>query len=311
MLAETDKVAAFGRVAVVMGGDSAEREISLLSGNAVLAGLQRAGVDAHALDARGDVVADLKAGGFDSAFLILHGPGGEDGCLQGALETAGIPYTGSGVLGSALAMDKMRTKQMCQVLDVPTPAWRRVNSAADCELAADALGLPLIIKPNREGSSVGVSKVEATQALAPAWAEASQFGAVLAETFIPGIEITATILDGQALPLVNMVPKNGFYDFDAKYRDSGTVYHCPADIDAELTRHIQSLALAAFAGVGCAGWGRVDFILDAEMQPWLIEINTAPGMTETSLVPMSAAEAGLSFSELVVAILASGREVRA
>jgi len=311
MLAKSHDVAAFGRVAVVMGGDSAEREISLLSGNAVLAGLQRAGVDAHALDASGDVVSALKEGGFDRAFLILHGPGGEDGCLQGALETAGIAYTGSGVLGSALAMDKMRTKQMCQVLDVPTPAWRRVSSEADCELAAEALGLPLIIKPNREGSSVGVSKVEAMQSLAPAWAEASPYGAVLAEQFIAGIEITATILNGQALPLVNMVPKNEFYDFDAKYRDSGTVYHCPADIDPELTRHIQSLALAAFAGVGCSSWGRVDFILDSEMQPWLIEINTAPGMTETSLVPMSAREYGLSFSELVVSILAASCEVGA
>ncbi len=309
MLDSVNKLSEVGRVAVVMGGDSAEREVSLKSGAAVLAGLQRAGVDAHALDARGDVITELKDGAFDTAFLILHGPGGEDGCLQGALETAGIRYTGSGVLGSALAMDKIRTKQMCQVLDIPTPPWRRVNSEADCLLAADALGMPMIIKPNSEGSSIGVSKVNATQEVAQAWAGASAFGAALAERFIAGMEVTATILDGQALPLINMVPKHDFYDFDAKYTDSGTVYHCPADIEPELARYIQSLALAAFAGVGCRGWGRVDFILDTEMQPWLIEINTAPGMTETSLVPMAASAAGLDFSELVVAILSTSCEV--
>ncbi|MEM7377550.1 MAG: D-alanine--D-alanine ligase [Pseudomonadota bacterium] len=305
MSADLYAVSEFGRVAVVMGGLSAEREISLLSGNAVLRGLLAAGVDAHAVDAQATVLEDLQAGAFDRAFLILHGRGGEDGCIQGALETLGMPYTGSGVLGSALAMDKMRTKQLCQFLDVPTPAWRRVHSLDECTLAAQALGLPLIVKPSHEGSSVGVSKVEATQALGPAWVEASEHGAVMAEQYVSGLEVTATILDGQALPLVNMVPKNPIYDFEAKYRNAGTVYHCPAELSAELTRHIQSLALAAFAGVGCSGWGRVDFIVDADGQPWLIEINTAPGMTETSLVPMSAKVAGLSFEDVVVRILAT------
>ncbi|MEM6987464.1 MAG: D-alanine--D-alanine ligase [Pseudomonadota bacterium] len=305
MLDKTPAVLEFGRVAVVMGGNSAEREISLLSGNAVLRGLLTAGVDAHAVDANEDVLGQLESGGFERAFLILHGRGGEDGSIQGALETIGMPYTGTGVLGSALAMDKIRTKQLCQVLGVPTPSWRRVHSAADCALAAEALGLPLIVKPSHEGSSVGVAKVEATQALAPAFEEASEFGVVMAEQFVAGMEVTATILAGQALPLVNMVPKRDFYDFDAKYRNAGTVYHCPADLDPELTRHVQSLALAAFAGIGCSGWGRVDFIVDHEMQPWLIEVNTAPGMTESSLVPMSAKAAGIEFDELVVQILAT------
>lgn len=303
MLAETPAYEKFGRVAVVMGGNSAEREISLMSGNAVLEGLQSAGVDAHAVDAGDDVLECLKTGQFDRVFLILHGRGGEDGCIQGALETSRLPYTGSGVLGSALAMDKMRTKQLCQVIGVPTPAWRRVYSEADCELAAEALGLPLIIKPTREGSSVGVSKVESLQSLASAYAEASEYGDVMAEQFVSGMEVTATILDGQALPLVHMVPGNEFYDFEAKYCDAGTVYHCPAELEEELTRHIQSLALSAFAGVGCSGWGRVDFIVDHEMQPWLIEVNTAPGMTKTSLVPMSAKAAGIEFKELVLQIL--------
>lgn len=295
----------FGKVAVVMGGQSAEREVSLSSGKCVLAGLLEAGVDAHAVDADATLVERLKGEGFDRAFLILHGRGGEDGTVQGALEYADIPYTGSGVLASALAMDKLRTKQLCKVMSIPTPNWRRVMSAAECELAAESMGLPLIIKPVFEGSSLGVSKVEGAQSIAPAYEQAARYGTVMAEQFVDGFEVTAGILQGEALPLVKMTPSRDFYDYEAKYGDSDTEYSCPSGLDAELERNIQSLALAAFAAVGGRGWGRVDFIVDALGEAWLIEINTAPGMTERSLIPQAAAAVGMSFSELVVRILAT------
>ncbi len=299
----------FGKVAVVMGGQSAEREVSLSSGACVLQGLLDGGVDAHGIDAGSQLVEQLKAGAYDRAFLILHGRGGEDGTLQGALEYAGIPYTGSGVLASALAMDKLRTKQLCKAMSIPTPNWRRVMSATDCELAAEAMGFPLIIKPVLEGSSVGISKVEGSQALEPAYEDAARYGTVMAEQFVNGVEVTAGILQGEALPLVKMTPAREFYDYEAKYGDSGTEYQCPAGLDPELERNIQSLALAAFAAVGGRGWGRVDFIVDALGEAWLIEINTAPGMTATSLVPQAAAAVGLSFSDLVLSILATSVEV--
>lgn len=295
----------FGKVAVVMGGQSAEREVSLNSGSCVLAGLLEAGIDAHAVDADAQLIEKLKAEKFDRAFLILHGRGGEDGILQGALEYAGIPYTGSGVLASALAMDKLRTKQLCKAMSIPTPNWRRVMSATELELAAESMGLPLIVKPVLEGSSIGISKVEGVQGTAPAYVEAAKYGVVMAEQFVNGIEVTAGILQGEALPLVKMTPKRDFYDYEAKYGDAGTEYACPSGLDPELERNIQSLALAAFAAVGGSGWGRVDFIVDALGEAWLIEINTAPGMTERSLVPQAAEAAGLSFSELVVRILAT------
>ncbi len=295
----------FGKVAVVMGGQSAEREVSLSSGACVLEGLLAAGVDAHKVDAGADLIEQLKENDFDRAFLILHGRGGEDGTLQGALEYAGIPYTGSGVLASALAMDKLRTKQLCKTMSIPTPNWRRVMSVADCELAAEAMGYPLIVKPVLEGSSVGVSKVEGSQAIKPAYETAAQYGVVMAEQFVNGVEVTAGILQGEALPLVKMTPAREFYDYEAKYGDAGTEYQCPADLDPELERNIQSLALAAFAAVGGRGWGRVDFIVDTLGEAWLIEINTAPGMTQSSLVPQAASAAGLSFSDLVVRILAT------
>ncbi len=300
----------FGKVAVVMGGRSAEREVSLNSGACVLAGLLEAGVDAHGVDADDTLINRLKKEKFDRAFLILHGRVGEDGVVQGALEFAGIPYTGSGVLASALAMDKLRTKQLCKALSIPTPNWRRVMSAADCELAADSMGLPLIIKPVFEGSSLGISKIEGSQAIEASYEEAAQFGTVMAEQFISGVEVTAGILQGEALPLVKMTPKRDFYDYEAKYSDdSGTEYSCPSGLDPELERNIQSLALAAFAAVGGSGWGRVDFIVDALGEAWLIEINTAPGMTKTSLLPQAAEAVGLSFSELVVRVLAASMDV--
>lgn len=295
----------FGKVAVVMGGQSAEREVSLNSGSCVLAGLLEADIDAQAVDADGRLIEKLKAEKFDRAFLILHGRGGEDGTLQGALEYAGIPYTGSGVLASALAMDKLRTKQLCKVMSIPTPNWRRVMSATELELAAESMGLPLIVKPVLEGSSIGISKVEGVQGISPAYEEAAKYGVVMAEQYVNGIEVTAGILQGEALPLVKMTPKRDFYDYEAKYGDAGTEYTCPSGLDPELERNIQSLALAAFAAVGGSGWGRVDFIVDALGEAWLIEINTAPGMTERSLVPQAAEAAGLSFSELVVRILAT------
>lgn len=295
----------FGKVAVVMGGQSAEREVSLNSGSCVLAGLLEAGVDAHGIDADAHLVEKLKSENFDRAFLILHGRGGEDGTVQGALEFTGIPYTGSGVLASALAMDKLRTKQLCKTMSIPTPNWRRVMSADDCRLAADSMGLPMIVKPVLEGSSVGISKVEGSQSIAAAYELAAQYGTVMAEQFVAGYEVTASILQGEALPLVKMEPKREFYDYEAKYCDTGTEYFCPSGLDQELERNIQSLALAAFAAVGGSGWGRVDFIVDSLGEAWLLEVNTAPGMTSKSLVPQAAAAVGMSFSDLVVRILAT------
>lgn len=293
----------FGKVAVVMGGQSAEREVSLSSGACVLQGLIEAGVDAHAVEANSELVERLKREGFDRAFLVLHGGDGEDGTLQGALKFAGIPYTGSGVLASALAMDKLRTKQLSRALSIPTPNWRRVMSATDCELAAESMGLPLIIKPVSEGSSIGVSKVDSIQSIGPAYEEAARFGAVMAEQFIHGFEVTAGILQGKALPLVKMQPQGGVYDYEAKYGDTGTEYTCPAGVAPSLENSIQSLALAAFAAVDGSGCGRVDFIVDEHDEAWLIEINTAPGMTNTSLIPLAAKAMGLSFSDLVMKVL--------
>ncbi|HET19560.1 MAG TPA: D-alanine--D-alanine ligase [Chromatiales bacterium] len=293
----------FGRVAVLYGGWSAEREVSLKSGRAVLEALQARGVDAHGIDAGRDVVEQLKAGGYDRAFIVMHGRGGEDGVIQGALELIEMPYTGSGVMASALGMDKLRTKQLWIGAGLPTPAFRVLESTADAEEAGRSLALPLMVKPALEGSSIGMSKVRAAADLPAAFAKASGFGPVLAEQFIEGGEYTVAILGGQALPPIRLETSHDFYDFDAKYIADDTRYHCPCGLPPEAEEELKGLALSAFRAVGASGWGRVDVMRDGDGRFWLLEINTVPGMTDHSLVPMAARVAGMDFGELVWRIL--------
>jgi D-alanine-D-alanine ligase len=296
----------FGKVAVLMGGRSAEREISLKSGAAVLAALQARGVDAHAVDVSDNILMDLQAGDFDRAFIILHGRGGEDGVMQGALETIGMPYTGSGVLGSALGMDKLRCKLVWQGAGMPTPTYMEVNSAleADVDAAIDELGLPLMVKPAREGSSIGMSKVTDPSQLAHAIREAAQKDdSVIVERWITGAEYTVAILQDQALPAIRLETPRDFYDFEAKYEVNSTSYHCPCGLSDERETALQKIAVAAFELVDAEGWGRVDFMADEEGNFYLLEVNTVPGMTDHSLVPMAGRAAGLSFEELVWRIL--------
>jgi D-alanine-D-alanine ligase len=303
-------ISEYGKVAVLMGGDSAEREISLRSGSAVLAALQQRGVDALGIDAGADVLSQLAAGGFDRAFIILHGRGGEDGVIQGALERIGLPYTGSGVLGSALGMDKYRTKALWHGLGLPTPESVLIEQESDLPAAA-AIGFPLIIKPSHEGSSIGMSRVEDGSQLRQAWETARRYDAsVLAERWIVGREFTASVLQGEVLPLIRLETPHIFYDYEAKYHADTTSYHCPCGLPDALEAELQALCLRAFEAVGASGWGRVDLMLDAQQRPWLIEVNTVPGMTDHSLVPMSARMAGIEFDELVLRILATsiGRE---
>ena len=298
----------FGKVAVLLGGTAAEREISLLSGAAVLQALQQSGVDAHAIDCGDALLAQLQQGDFDRAFNVLHGRGGEDGVIQGVLETVGLPYTGSGVLGSALGMDKLRSKAVWRGLDMPVAADRRLGADDDAVAVAAELGLPLIIKPCREGSSLGMSKVDSADQLAAAYADAAVLDAeVFAERWLPGAEYTVAVLDGRALPVIRLEVPGGFYDYDAKYVGEKTRYLLPCGLDAEAEEAIQQLALEAFAALGASGWGRVDLRCDAAGKPHLLEINTVPGMTDHSLVPMAARHAGLSFGDLVLAILETTR----
>ncbi|MBX2836175.1 MAG: D-alanine--D-alanine ligase [Gammaproteobacteria bacterium] len=293
----------FGKVAVVMGGWSAERDVSLMSGGQVFEALVASGIDAHPVDAGRDIASVLVDGNFDRAFLILHGRGGEDGVVQGALELAGVPYTGSGVLGSALSMDKLRAKDLIRQHNIPTAAARLIDSVAEAESAAEAMGLPVVLKPVFEGSSIGVSIVQASQQIAPAFHEAARHGSVMMEKFIDGAEVTATVLAGKAMPLITMKATAEFYDYDAKYHAEDTVYECPAPLSDQLTSQIQRYAVQAFNVLGCKGWGRVDFILANNNDPMFMECNTAPGMTSHSLVPMAAAEVGIGFEELCVTIL--------
>ena len=304
-----DPVARFGRVAVIMGGWSGEREVSLASGRAVLAALRSAGVDAHAFDATLDVAprleTELRAFGIERAFLILHGPGGEDGTIQAALEFAGIPYTGSGVLGSALSMDKLRAKALCAYHGVPTPGWSEVASVDEAIAASRRLRLPVVVKPALEGSSLGVTICRETREIAPAYELAADHGAVMVEAFMPGEEITAGIVDGEVMPLVSVRPASGFYDYAAKYELDSTEYDCPAPLPRPVAERVRQLALRAFDVLGCSGWGRIDFMLDAAGEPRFIECNTAPGMTEHSLVPLAAAAAGTDMPALCTRILAT------
>ena len=295
---------AFGKVAVLMGGRSAEREISLRSGQAVLDALQQRGVQALSLDAGGDdFVSQLGSGSFDRAFIVLHGRGGEDGVVQGLLESLGIPYTGSQVLGSALSMDKLRTKQVWAGAGLPTPPFTLLQGEADLQ-AVPALGFPVMLKPAREGSSLGMTKVEQERDLKPAWREASRFDReVLAESWVYGVEYTAAIVADAALPLIRLETPREFYDYEAKYVADTTRYHCPCGLLADVETGLQDLAMRAFLAVGASGWGRVDFFVDAAQRPWLIEVNTVPGMTDHSLVPMAAQVYGWDMPELVWRIL--------
>jgi len=298
------KPQAFGKTAVLMGGPSAEREVSLRSGAQVLENLQAAGVDAVAIDAGPDVLDRLRELKAERAFIVLHGPWGEDGVIQGAMETIGMPYTGSGVLGSALAMDKLRTKQIWQCLGLPVPAYAVIRDTEQLPGVLERHPLPLFVKPGREGSSIGVTKVETPEQLNQAYDTASRFGGpVLAETFIGGPEVTISLLGDRALPLIKLETPRTFYDYEAKYESDTTRYLCPSGLDEALESSLQSLALEAFSALDCTGWGRVDLMLDEQMNPYLLEVNTVPGMTDHSLVPMAARAAGLSFPELVVRIL--------
>ncbi len=293
-----------GKVAVLLGGRSAEREISLRSGQAVLAALQRSKVNAHAFDPAGQPLENLLQQGFDRVFIALHGRYGEDGSVQGALELMELPYTGSGILASALAMDKWRTKMIWQAAGIDTPDYIRLDAGSRFRDVADRLGLPLIIKPAREGSTLGLNKVDNEQDFLSAYQAAAEYDSlVLAEQFIQGIELTAAILDNMPLPLVRIDVAEGLYDYQAKYFSESTRYTCPSGLSAALTTRIQEQALYAHQILGCTGWSRVDLILDENEQPFFLETNTSPGMTDHSLVPMAAKAASISFDELVVQIL--------
>jgi len=296
----------YGKVAVLMGGTSAERKISLRSGNAVLSALLENDVDAHALDVGKDVIQQLIGGNYDRVFNMLHGRVGEDGVIQGAMELLELPYTGSGVLASAVGMDKLRTKEIWLANDLPTPNFYIVDDKTDPDVIVKSLGLPIIIKPLREGSSIGMSKVNTVDELKPALENAMQYDAhVLAEKWIEGDEYTAAVIDGQSLPLIRLETPNIFYDYEAKYVSNTTNYHCPSGLPKEKEKELQALALEAFDAVGANGWGRVDMMMDASGIAYLIEINTLPGMTDHSLVPMAAKQAGMDFKTLVMKILDS------
>jgi D-alanine-D-alanine ligase len=296
--------AEFGKVAVLMGGWSAERKVSLVSGQAVLRGLQARGVDARGIDVDREILKVLTDGGFDRAFVVLHGRGGEDGVIQGALDLLGLPYTGSGVLASALGMDKLRTKQVWVGAGLPTPPWRLIESAAELAEAAVALGLPLAVKPAREGSSIGVSRVDDPAQFQLAWERAAACdSSVLVEPWIVGPEYTGGLLQGEALPLIRLETPRPFYDYEAKYHADDTRYLCPCGLPEAREAALRALVQRAFAAVDGYGWGRVDLLVDAQDRPWLLEVNTVPGMTDHSLVPMAARVAGLEFEELVWRIL--------
>ncbi|MCE8034763.1 MAG: D-alanine--D-alanine ligase [Halomonas sp.] len=301
----------FGRVAVLYGGNSAEREVSLRSGAAVLAALERSGVDVIGYDPADGGLVGLEALAPDRVFIALHGRGGEDGTLQGALELLGIPYTGSGVLASALGMDKQRTKLVWQAVGLPTPESLMLEADSDWEDIVARLGLPLIVKPVHEGSTLGISIVESREALEAAYHEAARFDArVMAERFIRGEEYTVSLLGARVLPAIRVEVPSGFYDYEAKYNSNDTRYHLPCGLEATQEAELGELCRQAFEAIGGEGWGRIDVMCDGEGRFWLIEANTSPGMTDHSLVPQAAAHAGMGFDELVLQILATTLEPR-
>ena len=298
----------FGKVAVLLGGSSAEREISLMSGKAVLAALQGVGVDAHAFDPAETDLHILKEEGYERAFIALHGRGGEDGTVQGALELMGIPYTGSGVMASAIAMDKWRTKLVWLASGLPTPRFAILTADSDWDAVVAQLGLPIFVKPVHEGSSMGATKVTEAAQLKGAWELAAQYDSlVLAEEFVSGQELTAPFLGDRALPLVRIVAPDGNYDYQHKYFTDDTQYFCPSGLPEALEKDIQATIVRCAKVLGCRGWGRADLILQEDGRYTLLEINTAPGMTNHSLVPMSARVSGLSFEALCLEILAGAR----
>ena len=296
----------FGKVAVLLGGKSAEREVSQMSGAAVLEALRGRGIDAHGFDPAQRPLEDLLREGFARAFIALHGRYGEDGTVQGALELLNIPYTGSGVMASALAMDKWRTKLVWQAVGIPTPRFEMLTAASDFAAVVAELGLPIIVKPSREGSTIGLTKVTQADQLEAAFQLAVKHDAmVLAEQFMSGSELTASILGDTTLPLIRIAAASGLYDYHAKYFADDTQYFCPSGLPSAQEQVLQTLALRAFQIVGCSGWGRVDIMLDQSGAPHLLEVNTSPGMTSHSLVPMAAKVHGLAFPDLVIRILES------
>jgi D-alanine-D-alanine ligase len=305
-----EEMTRFGRVALLMGGTSAEREVSLDGGSAVLESLLRSGVDAVGIDVDAGVLEQLRRERFDRVFIMLHGRGGEDGSMQGALQQIGLPYTGSGVAGSALGMDKYRSKLVWSALGLPTAPFVMLRDEADLEAAA-ALGFPLMIKPIHEGSSIGMAKVDGPGELREAWSAAADYDReVMAEKWIGGGEFTVAILGDEALPSIRLRTPHRFYDYEAKYRADSTRYDCPAGLSRADEQALRQLALRAFRAVGASGWGRVDVMQNEAGEPFLLEVNTVPGMTSHSLVPMAAREHGLSFDQLVLRILETGMELR-
>lgn len=308
-VARRKAVRRFGKVAVLFGGRSAEREISLRSGSMVLAALNRAGVAAFAFDPAERPLEDLRRGGFDAAFIALHGKWGEDGTVQGALEVLGIPYTGPGVMSSALAMDKLMTKRIWSSMGLPVPDHEVLTSTSRAAEVVARLGLPLIVKPSREGSTLGLTKVERASQLRAAWRTAAACDdCVIAESFVAGRELTVAVIGAgaraRALPVIEIRAPGGNYDYQNKYFTDETEYLCPAPLSRALTRRVQELSVAAYRALDCEGWGRVDLMLDAEDRPFLLELNTSPGMTDHSLVPMAARAEGMDFDTLVLRILA-------
>jgi len=297
-------VSDFGKVAVLMGGRSAERAVSLKSGSMVLGALKKKGMDAHAFDPKERGLSELIQERFNRAFIALHGRYGEDGTIQGALELVGIPYTGSGVLGSALAMDKWRTKLVWQASGVPTPHSELLTRESDPHGVSTRLGLPLMVKPANEGSSIGMTKVKSARDLPEAYALAANYDrVVIAEAFVDGVELTVGVLGDTALPLIKLETPREFYDYEAKYSAEDTRYIIPCGLPPGAERVIQDEALRAFRILGCSGWGRVDLMLDRKGKPYFLEVNTSPGMTDHSLVPLAARHAGSSFEDLCLRIL--------
>jgi D-alanine-D-alanine ligase len=309
----SDIITNFGKVGVLYGGRSAERDVSIMSGTGVLQALQSRGIDAHGFDPAERSLAELAAEKFDCVFIALHGRYGEDGSLQGALEQLGIPYTGSGVMASSVGMDKITTKIIWLSKNIPTPRYATVAPGDDLDAVVAELGLPLIVKPPLEGSTIGITKVEKAEEFEAAVALAAGFDeTVLAEEFVTGREFTVAVLgtgkDARALPIVEIVAPQGNYDYQNKYFTDDTQYHCPAQLDEALTAEIQKHAVDAYRALGCEGWGRVDVLVrESDMRPFLLEVNTSPGMTGHSLVPMAARAVGISYEDLCIEILRSAR----
>ncbi|MFW5926522.1 MAG: D-alanine--D-alanine ligase [Wenzhouxiangella sp.] len=298
----------FGHVALVVGGDSAEREISLRGGRAVTAALESLGVQFSVVDGPRRLLEQVAAGHFDRVFNLLHGRGGEDGALQGALRLYGVPVTGSGVLASALSMDKLQSKRIWRACDLPTPDWRIARQADDAEAILAEMAPPYFVKPAREGSSIGMSRVQSGEQLAGAIEKAVAFDdIVLVERMIEGTEYTAAILQDRVLPLIRLETAREFYDYEAKYESGDTRYHCPCGLDSATESRLAELCMTAFSVLGTSGWGRVDLMVDGQGDPWLLEVNTTPGMTDHSLMPMAAAAVDIDFEELVWRILATSR----